>query len=866
MIKQRKFWYFILILALVLMAHGFLIIRQFQDQQYMVGPNDQLVQMQIFKDFLYQQFKQGNFFYSFDFAGGGSFFTRLAYYYSTSMFHYLMMAITWILERIGAVDQVDMVYWAEFALFTSIIKSTLIYTATVYYLKQIRIRPLYAIIGGFFYVSSSIYFRHAILWEFFTDAMIFLPLILAGIEHIIANKSGWLFTVGVGLTLFNNAYFAYINLLFAGIYALLRMAYPLFKGELSHGHQVKEYLIYGSLGVGLSAPGFLTFVGGFFNTDRLSSDEPIRWLNTDFLAIENMLLNDTVQLIPMVFILLIFIIGLYRYRTYRFFTFFAVAMIILRASPKVASLFNGFSYPQYRFPYVTFLLIAVVISLGLQGLNQIEKTGVTRRHLILSAGLTLALYAWAVYRDQGNYYTKWSVLGLFIGCLLLILATRWRNQFQPVVYSLLFIITMIYPVYTNQQILIDNYNVDRVDQKSVYDKFENPDQSLIQAFQSVNQVQKPLQRLDYDGTVNFAMQQATGYLGSYVSFQNQYQQMLYHELGVINQKEDNAPTSRGLAGRTALNTLMQVDHIVVQEGQTYLVPNHYEMIQRFGKYLVYENQLPYAPIHPVKNLYSETDFSDHDLKDSYLIDGAIVPAEWANSQPDEELTNELSFTLNGQKQLENSKLQSETGSQFNLQLQVEAAEEIDTLVIDYTIKRHNQDKQDKFNYSIDGHTFEIKSETDEYSSHVYRHQIHLPYKETVDIELDSGTGYDFEIHHVYGIDDAAHQARSLADKDLDYDYQVADGKVDIRFNNETDYPFMILPIFYEPGWQLTVNQQPVDIVTSNYGLIGFPLKNGTNNIQLRFEQPYIKGGLLISGVSLVGLIVVVKRGRKTENK
>lgn len=858
LLNRKRIWYLFLIIILTLLAHGFLINRQWTNQQYMVGPNDQLVQMQIFKDLLYQQFKAGNYFYSFDFAGGASFFTRLSYYYSTSMFNCLIMIITWLLETLGLIGEITMVYWAEIALFSSIIKSILIYIATLYYLKQVRIRPFYAIIGGFFYVFSSIYFRHAILWEFFTDAMIFLPLILAGMEKIITQKSGWLFTIAVGLSLFNNAYFAYINLLFAIVYALLRMLFPLWHQEASKIEQFKNYLIYGGLGIGVSAPGFLTFANGFFNSVRLSSNQPIAWLNIDFLRIETMLLNDTVQMLPMIFVMILFIRNLYHYKSFRFFTTFSLVMIILRASPMVASLFNGFSYPQYRFPYVTFLLIAVVIGMGLQLIRQNNNSKRIKQQVLFSAGLTLLLYAWAIYRDQGDFYTKWSILGLVIGFTVFIICTQWGGQFKSA-YYLLFMFLVTYPIYTNQKILIENYNIDRVNQESVYNKFENPDQHLIQAFEFVKQVQKPLQRLDYDETVNFAMQQTMGYLGSYISFQNQYQQSLYHQLGVINQKESNSPTLRGLAGRTALNALMQVDYIIIEEGTSYLVPNHYQIRNQFGKYIVYENLFPYAPIHPVKDLYSETDFSQYDLKDSYMINGAIVPDQWSNAELNPELKNDLSFKLLGKDHLTNPKLMTETGSHFSLELLIEPTENIDTIVIDYTIKRHNNDKNDQFHYSFDGKVFEIKASTDEYSSHTYRHQMHLPYKETIKIQLASGTGYDFEIHHIYGLNDTNHKERSLADKQLDYDYQVSDGNVDIRFNNQDQYPFMVLPIFYEDGWQLTINQQPVDIIKSNYGLIGFPLKNGENQIQLKFEQPLVKIGSILSALSLTGLLIVVKQ-------
>lgn len=70
-------------LLFAVLAHAF-FFYQLNNGQFMVGPNDGTAQMLPFKQFLYQQFSEGSFFYSHQFGLGGGIFSQLAYYFSTS--------------------------------------------------------------------------------------------------------------------------------------------------------------------------------------------------------------------------------------------------------------------------------------------------------------------------------------------------------------------------------------------------------------------------------------------------------------------------------------------------------------------------------------------------------------------------------------------------------------------------------------------------------------------------------------------------------------------------------------------------------------------------------------------------------------
>lgn len=136
-----------------------------------------------------------------------------------------------------------------------------------------------------------------------------MPIILYGVERIIRGKKGIIFTVGVALTLFNNSYFAYANLLITLGYIVLRMLIKLADHETSIIDQLKKYFIYGLLGIGIALPGFMAFVKGFFQSSSLNAETNVNLFNAGAFNIENILLNDTVQLVPMLFILMLFILS-----------------------------------------------------------------------------------------------------------------------------------------------------------------------------------------------------------------------------------------------------------------------------------------------------------------------------------------------------------------------------------------------------------------------------------------------------------------------------------------------------------------------------------------------------------------------------
>ena len=419
----------VLIFSLIvsIVAHKFFIENQWYHEQYMVGPNDQLQQMQIFKDFMYEQFKEGEFFYSFNYNGGDNYFTRLSYYYSTSLIHYLTMIGTYILEKLNIVNNVNMIYWARLALFLSLFRTTIILLFSAKYINIFTKSVSIALISATFYAFSSMYFRHMVLWEFFSDAFIWLPIILIGVEKIIRGGKGNWFAIGLALTLFNNAYFAYIIVIIVALYIVVRWFYQLSDNEESVKNQILHFLKYGILGFLISLPGFFTFVRGFTQTIRDVAPNRIEWTDFQPINIGKLLLTENMNLIPFIFVIMLLFKPNYQSKSFKFFTFSSLFLLIARYSIKVASVFNGFSDPQFRWQFVIFLLIATAIGIGIKNIYQIVQTDIKLgvKYLLTSGLLIVFIYFIAHTQNiEHPFDIKTVMLFILLQVILFILFSK----------------------------------------------------------------------------------------------------------------------------------------------------------------------------------------------------------------------------------------------------------------------------------------------------------------------------------------------------------------------------------------------------------------------------------------------------------
>ena len=127
--------------------------------------------------------------------------------------------------------------------------------------------------------------------------------------------------------------------------------------------------------------------------------------------------------------------------------------------------------------------------------------------------------------------------------------------------------------------------------------------------------------------------------------------------------------------------------------------------------------------------------------------------------------------------------------------------------------------------------------------------------------------YEIENLQVYTGDMPSADSADITLPTLDEDFRgngksVFKGKIEMEEDGwfVTSYP-------WKEGYRVTVDGQPVEAEKVNTAFTGFQIKKGTHAVEIEYEAPGFKEGLIVSGVSLAGLLLsaaALLRERKRE--
>ncbi|MCP2035695.1 putative membrane protein YfhO [Planomicrobium sp. HSC-17F08] len=402
-----SFLFAVFCLFLSACAHG-VFLRELANNRFMAGPNDGLSQMLPFKMLLYEQYTSGEFFYSSLFGLGGDTYSGLAYYFSTSLVFLFTVAIVFLLDTAGIVFRPDILFWAHAAVIINIIRLAMVLFMATAVFRYMKFRPVPAFLGACVYAFSNIYFRHATYWEFFADAYLWLLLLIFGVEKVFREKRGGWFMAAVAVSMIDNFYFAYVNFLLISIYILFRLFLPLEENETAKSTAIAKFLTSGLIGAGISAVLFIPAVYAYLNNHRPPYAHEINW----FGLIDNILFTSSFVVLPAVFVLFAFAFPLYNERKFRFFAFLVLFSVLLHYSPKAASMFNGFSAPQYRWEYFMAFAAGGAVAAGFSSLNRL-----TLKHMAIAGGLSLLIFGLFAFIDP-EIGVNQAILALVIGSVL----------------------------------------------------------------------------------------------------------------------------------------------------------------------------------------------------------------------------------------------------------------------------------------------------------------------------------------------------------------------------------------------------------------------------------------------------------------
>ncbi|MGE6631787.1 YfhO family protein [Bacillus sp. NPDC077027] len=859
---KRRFIMIGLCLILAVVGHAF-FLYELMNGRYMTGNGDGISQMLPFKKMLYDEYVKGNFFYSYRFGLGGGIYTQLGYYFTTSTVFIITSLIVWILSLVHLIQSTDIHFWANAVIWLSIIKLTIIIYITYLVLMGFVHHKLAAFTGACLYGLSIIYFRHQTFWEFFTDSMIWLPLLVLGVERIFRDGRPTWFIIACSLTLINNFYFAYIHMIFLLIYIGFRYLIKL--GFEERGWKVFWTLAISSiLSFGISIVFFIPSVYGFLNNLRPSYEQRIPW----FQFHDHLLFTSRVYLLPVIFLICMFLVPLYRNRLFFMFASISFLFVLFHFSPKMASVFNGFSAPQYRFEYILAFTVGALVAITIKELQAIEWKW--RKRAVIGAWLVFVL---SVLLSERAFRHLDVVALTGIGLLLISAIFLWmnvRSQRHIRFFSgALLIFSLITAGVYQKSYLSENSGIKQL--SSTYLKSEayaGEEQTAL-----IDRIQKrekdPLTRIDWMNGVRNNTPLFEGFNGMsvYSSILNQHLLRFYWTDLQIDMGRESVSRYATMGDRSNLYSLTYGKYYMRKKSASFSPPAGFKPIMESEHYVVYENTrtLPFA--RTTSTVYSEESLKKASVleKEHAMLQGVILPTKGnavtktiPDRMKDANLHTKQAIYHNGKLEV-----LGKTGG-LNITLPDDMVKGGDVYASFY-IKR--VDRNQGFQLSVDQYVTSRKSNTSIYKTGVNDVTIRVPAQKTLSIRLPQGT-YELDKLKLYP-ESYEVLNKEFAKEKQDHGKQqvkMTNQRLSIFYDNQKGDRYMVIPVPFEKGWELTVNGKKQNIEKANYAFIGFPIEKGQNQIVLTYYPPFIRPLLLISVISLVLAVIYGRHQSKRKRK
>ena len=399
-------------------------------------------------------------FYTFTKTLGGDFF-GFAAYYLFSPFHFILLLFP--LEQI---------------------------TAAVYYIYLLKIGMaglfFYILAGnkyGFYYknlifslaycfMAYNVAYEMHLMW---LDAMVFLPLVILGIERMWEEKSSCFYAAMLALTIISCYYTGYMVCLFCGVYVFWKLL-----GEKeSFRKKCKDFvrfLLSSIVGVGISAavliPALLSLSGSkdtaegrftvSFSRNFNLLDLPSKLFTNcfNFAQLENGLPNIFCGVLILFFLLLYFFQGKILVRQKIASVLVLLILMISCYVTECSMVWHGFAKPngfEYRFSFVVSFFF---IWIGAEGFYRMGESKDTWWKSIMPAVLLLlGLAGITLWREQDYtrlYSMLLDIISIAVFAVMIYLYQTRQNELKPVfllVAGLLHVGCLYYNTYCYMEAL-----------------------------------------------------------------------------------------------------------------------------------------------------------------------------------------------------------------------------------------------------------------------------------------------------------------------------------------------------------------------------------------------------------------------------
>ncbi len=459
-------------------------------------------------------------------------------------------------------------------------------------------RSAMTLCGSFIYIFSAYTLLASTLHPYFTDPMIYLPLLLLGIDRVFEKKGPGLYIIMIALSALTNFYFFYMLCLITVIYVIFRFFYTV------RDHYFSEliryfirFLVFSLLGIGMALVLFLPTMLNILNSNRVGAEvivdtfyDASYYLNCIGAFLSGSAGSYThlgYTGVGLVSVLVLFMRLRKGKRKNRFWAAAFVLLTVFLLLPFFGHLFNGLSYVTNRWVWAYAFTVAFIVTAMLP-----EMTALTGKELTIVSAAAF-LYAAVLFLTEllQNEKNMAAAAGLFL--FVIVLYISHSGSIRLPVQALFVAVTLVC-------LVINSAYINQAKNSNYVTRFTDSGRALHELLQDSPgyQVSKVgdsgLCRYDSGGFTTDSVRRNSAMLldlnscSYYYSTANEAVSGLFKSVYLYTPMEQ---TYNDLNSRLILESLLGVKYFVVKNGKEAYLPYGYtDLVRQTDSYSVYENQ------------------------------------------------------------------------------------------------------------------------------------------------------------------------------------------------------------------------------------------------------------------------------------
>ena len=736
-----------------------------------------------------------------------------------------------------------------------------------------KVTNKYAILSGSMaYVFCYWNLLNSVKHIFFLNPMVYLPLVILGVEKIVNGDKPYLLSVSVTFCALSNFYFFYMIVVLTVLYVAIRLLL-LYKTDIrSMLNCLQKIFISSLLGFLVSAVISFPFMYAMLTNSRLSVDYgshliyPFFYydrLITIFLTTDNYYWLCMGFASPVILSTLL-IFKQARKKTLLFcLNLFTLIMILF---PFFGKLLNGFSYISNRWSFAIALLVSYTFTI------EWEEIAKNKKYLLISTILfSLVSFVTAWWRTV-------KIVPIFL-CFVFLFAAAYSGKAfsdrkKQMIMLLVVLLSILYTADYSNSIRGRNRASGAISIEDAKNVVTATDAFVLKSL--VQEENSSFFR--YSGSdlmENTAMLNGVYSTNYYFSLANPSVSDFRSKTGI---NEYPVHWYDGYDNRCILNTLANVAYYIAPADYEGYIPYGFVYEKEADGYKLYknENALSFGYTYDSFITYEEWEKLSQIEKEEALMHDVVLNKEGSGIKPSVK-TAKIDYEIVADSDLfevdEHSIFVKEGGSTlkvvFNGRQDCQHFISFDNLEYDareaYFFGDEMTEAVMKF-LTSDGHTNRIEYHTKDYQFYNGKHYFsaYLGTEPITEVEITFTRGGYYTFDEMYisclPLNDYEESIR-LLNKEHMYDVSVLNNCVTGKIDVEKD-KYLLLSIPYSESWKAYVDGQETELYQANDAYIALALTAGHHEIELRYSTPLLSCGSIVSASSALVLAASIYLNEK----